>query len=68
MKIILDKQANYWSAWFYGVGQMPEDYEIPLPYADSATLAMVAIHMRKRFPGATLFYRTQLGTLTHVAC
>jgi hypothetical protein len=52
---------------FYGVRRMPEGVEIPLPFAAEAPLAMVAADMRKRFAGARVLYRTNLGTLTQVA-
>ena len=68
MAIILERRADYWGAWFYGVERMPEDVELPLPFAPSATLAMVAADIRKRFPGSPVLYRTTLGTLTHVGC
>jgi hypothetical protein len=65
--IILQRREYGWTAMFFGVGRMPEDYEIPLPFSSLAYLQTVANDMRKRFAGARVLYRTNLGTLTQVA-
>ena len=57
MAIILEQRSYGWAAWFYGVGRMPEDTEIPLPLSSAAPLAVATAHMRKRFPDAVLLYR-----------
>lgn len=67
MKIILEKRRDYWGVWMYGVPGMPEDVELPLPFSPLAYLQTVANDMRKRFPGARLFYRDTLGHVSHVA-
>ena len=66
-KIILEKRADYWGAWMYGIADMPEDIELPLPWSPQAYLMTVARDMRKRFPGAYLFYRDPTGHISHVA-
>ena len=56
MKIILQRRSYGWAAWFYG-GDMPEDVELPLPLTSSASPIMVATDIRRRFPGAQVWYR-----------
>jgi hypothetical protein len=56
MKIILQRRSYGWAAWFYGT-RMPEDVELPLPLRSSASPAMVAADIRRRFPGAEVWYR-----------
>jgi hypothetical protein len=67
-KIILTCRDYGWTATFFGVGRMPEDVEIPLPLTATASIADVCAHMRKRFPAAYLFYRDQLGFVSHTGC
>jgi hypothetical protein len=56
MKIILQRRSYGWAAWFYG-GDMPEDVELPLPLTSAASPTMVAADIRRRFPGAEVWYR-----------
>ena len=65
MAIILEKRSYGWGVWFYGVGRMPEDVEIPLPLSTSAPLHVAALHMRKRFPDAVILWRS--GGKLHAA-
>ena len=64
MHIVLERHGYGWAAWFYGADHIPEDVELPLPYASSATLVMVRNAMAKRFPKAEIVYRTGNGILT----
>ena len=56
-KLILEKRADYWGVWMYGIRSMPEDVELPLPFGPQAPFSMVAADMRKRFPDAAVFVR-----------
>ena len=65
MKIILERYEYGWGAWFYGVGRMPEDVEIPLPWSPQAYLQTVAKDLNNRFPHARVYCREN-GQVTEV--
>ena len=46
-----------WSATFYGVDDIPDDIEIPLPLTKCTSFNDVSDHMLKRFPQTHIIYR-----------
>lgn len=68
-KIILNRNENAkcWTALFFRVPNMPTAEELPLPFGLTANVLDVATEMRKRFPSTYVFYRNNLGTVSHVA-